>query len=139
MNFPYQDELRLMGEVRQPRPDEIETIERLPSFRAALRHAISLSGLLQEEVAKALEIDKGEFSRMVNERSSRARSFPADKLGAFARITGTMVVQQWLADQIGQEVICKRESKVQRLERQLAEARAASPRPAHAERQRAYA
>lgn len=129
MNFPYQNELRLMGEVRQPRHDELSYVERLPSFRSALRRAIALSGLLQEEVAQALGIDKGEFSRMVNDpqrASSRPRSFPADKLDAFARVTGTLVAHQWLSDRVGQELISKRESKVQRLERELAEARSAS-------------
>lgn len=126
MSFPYQSELRLMGEVRQPHPDDLEVVTKLPTFRSALRRGIALSGLDQEEIAHALDIDAGEFSRMVKDPrrpTSRPRAFPADKLATFSRVTGSLVVQQWLDAQVGMEPIPMRETKEMRLERELAELR----------------
>lgn len=124
MNFPYQNELRLLGQVRQPSHDDHDVVTRLPSFRAALRRAVALSGLDQGEIAHALDIDAGDFSRMIKEprhAGARPRAFPADKLDAFARITGSLVVQQWLCAQVGTQPVVMHETRAQRLRRELAE------------------
>lgn len=127
MNFAYQSEFRMMGEVRQPRHADPDIIARLPTFRAALRLAVNHSGLDQEEVATALEIDPTSFSRMLKEprhEGARPREMPHEKLAAFCRVTGSLAPIQWQAAQIGMEPVSMRETRVQRLERELAEAKA---------------
>lgn len=127
MNFAYQSEFRMVGEVRQPRPADPEIITRLPTFRASLRLAVNHSGFDQEEVANALGIDPPSFSRMLKEPrhvAARPREFPHEKLGDFCRVTGSLAPLQWQAAQMGMEPVSMRETRIQRLERELAEERA---------------
>lgn len=140
MNPSYQSQLRLIGEVREPRLADPEVVERLPTFRAALRFAINHSGLDQEEVALALGIDCGDFSRMVKEpkhANARPRNLQSSKLAAFSRITGSLAPQQWLCLQVGMEPVAQRETKRQRLERELAELEAKEAPSGFVERRRA--
>lgn len=119
------------AEVRTPRHEDPDLIDSLPTFRSALRHAIARSGFTQEAVAEALEIDNASFSRMVNEPRSvaaRPREFPHEKLGDFARVTGSLAAQQWLCHKVGQEPVSIRETKLQRLEREVDELRANAAR-----------
>lgn len=131
MNSSYQMDLQYrMAEVRQPHTADPDVVTRLPTVRAALRHAINASGFDQEAIADALAIDPACFSRMVKEprTNSRPRAFPMEKLADFARVTGSLVVNQWLDMQMGMEPVAMRETPRQRLLRQLAEldARAAA-------------
>lgn len=117
----------MIGEVRAPHHADPDVIARLPTFRAALRYAINHSGFEQEAVAIGLGIDPSCFSRMVREPrhvAARPREFPCEKLHGFACITGSLAAQQWLCAQVGQEPVSMRETRIQRLERQLAEERA---------------
>jgi predicted transcriptional regulator len=119
------------AEVRVPHHDDPDLIDGLPTFRSALRHAIARSGFTQEAVAEALGIDSASFSRMVNEPrkiNARQREFPCEKLGDFARVTGTLVAHQWLCHRVGQEPVSIRETKLQRLEREVEELRANAAR-----------
>lgn len=119
------------AEVRVPHHDDPDLIDGLPTFRAALRHAIARSGFTQEAVADALGIDTSSFSRMVCEPRSfaaRPREFPHEKLCAFANITGSLAAHQWLCLKVGQEPVSIRETRLQRLERQVDELRATSAR-----------
>lgn len=116
-----------MGEVRQPRLVDQEIVSRLPTFRAALRLAVNHSGLDQEEVAKSLGIDPASFCRMLREprhEGARPREFPHEKLGDFCRITASLAPIQWHDAQMGMEPVSMRETRIQRLERELAEERA---------------
>lgn len=125
---PRQHALRLIGEVREPSFADQDLVERLPTFRAALRYAVGHSGLTQEEIAAALEINSGDFSRMVREPThdgARLRAFPVEKLADFALVTGSKVAQQWVAHRVGDELIPQRETRMQRLQRELAELRSA--------------
>jgi hypothetical protein len=127
MNLSYdpQTELRYrMAEVRTPHAADPDVVSRLPTVRAALRHAINVSGFDQEAIADALRIDPACFCRMVREprTNSRPRAFPLEKLADFARVTGSLVVNQWLDMQMGMEPVALRETRVQRLQRELAEA-----------------
>lgn len=118
-----QGNLRMLGEVREPHHADPDVIARLPTFRAALRFAINHSGFAQDAVADALGIDPASFSRMVREPrhvAARPREFPLGKLADFARITGTLAAHQWLDAQVGQEPVSMRETRIQRLERELA-------------------
>lgn len=124
MNFPYQSKLRLIGEIRDPHLIDPDVIARLPTFRSALRHAINHSGIDQEEIAIALDLDPACFSRMVKEPkhvAARQRNLPAALLGSFSRITGSLAPQQWICLQVGQEPVAMRETRAQRLRRELAE------------------
>lgn len=126
MDSFYQSEFRMMGEVRQPRLADPEVIQRLPTFRASLRLAVNHSGLDQEEIAVALGIDPASFCRMLREPrhvAARPREFPHEKLGDFCRVTGSMGPIQWQAAQLGMEPVSMRETRIQRLERELAEER----------------
>lgn len=119
-----QPQLRLIGQVREVRHADADVVAKLPTFRSALRYAINHSGIDQEEVAYALELDPACFSRMVKEpkhEGARMRNLPASKLAAFARITGLLVAQQWLCMQVGQEPVAMRETRADRLRRELAE------------------
>jgi hypothetical protein len=117
----------MLGEVRIPRLIEPDVVSRLPTFRAALRFAINHSGFDQETVAAELGIDPACFSRMVKEPKhdgARPREFPHAKLADFCRITCCLAPLQWLAGQLGYEPVSARETRLQRLERELAEEKA---------------
>jgi hypothetical protein len=122
MDFAYQEVFRMTGEVRQPRMADPDIVSRLPTFRAALRMAVNHSGLSQDEIAAELGIDPGAMSRMLREprhENARPREFPHAKLGDFCRITGCLGPIQWQAMQLGMEPVQARETRVQRLEREL--------------------
>lgn len=92
MNFAYQEMFRMTGEIRQPRLEDPDIVCRLPTFRAAMRYAVNHSGLLQEEVADALGIDPGGFSKMLREPrhdGARQRVFPPEKIDDLCRVTGS--------------------------------------------------
>ena len=119
-----QSELRMIGEVRIPRLVDPDTVAKLPTFRAALRFAINRSGFDQEAIARELDIDPSSFSRMVKEPRhvyARPREFPNEKLADFCRITCCLAPLQWLAGRLGYEPVSARETRVQRLQRELAE------------------
>lgn len=120
-----QQELRLIGQVKRPERVAEAVIDGLPSFRAALRHAVNHSGLNQCEVAEACGIDPGEFSRMLRDpkrEGARPREFPHDKLPLFCRITNSKAPAQWHAIQMGDELTPRRiESMEQQIQRLTAE------------------
>lgn len=133
MQFPYQQELRLIGEVRRPERISEVAIGQLPSYRAALRFAVNRSGLDQCEIAESCGIDAGEFSRMLREpkrEGSRLREFPTEKLALFCRVTNCKAPVQWLAMQLGDELIPYRpetaEQCIARLEAENAKLRRAA-------------
>ena len=122
MEFAYQEVFRMTGEVRQPRMADPDIVARLPNFRAALRMAVNHSGLAQDEIADELGIDHASLSRMLRDprhKNARPREFPHAKLGEFCRITGSLAPIQWQALQLGLEPVQARETRVQRLEREL--------------------
>jgi len=129
-----------VAEVRVPQHADPDVVERLPTFRSALRHAINHSGFEQEAVAEALGIDPSCFSRMIKDPRSanaRPREFPHEKLAHFAKVTGSLVAQQWLCAQVGQEPVSMRETRLQRLERECEELRATTARIAGYDRRNA--
>lgn len=123
-SFYGQSELRMVGEVRQPKHIDADIVTRLPTFRSSLRHAIAHSGIDQEEVAGALEIDAGDFCRMVKEprhAAARQRNLPAEKIPNFCRVTGSLAPVQWLDAQLGLAPVARLETRRERLIRELAE------------------
>lgn len=122
-----QTELRMIGEARAPHLADPDIIARLPTFRSALRYAVNACGFAQEAVAEALGIDPASFSRMIREPrciAARPREFPHEKLRDFCIVTGSLAPLQWTDAQLGLEPVSMRETRIQRLERQLAEERA---------------
>ena len=118
-----QQKLKMIGEVRQPQMADPDVVAQLPTFRAALRHAINRSGLDQEAISEAMGIHATCFSRMIREPRSvaaRPRNLPNDQLADFCRVTGSLAPLQWLCAQVGKEPVDMRETRVQRLERELA-------------------
>lgn len=124
-----QQSFRMIGEVRTPHNADPDDVAKLPTFRSSLRYAINRSGFDQEAVADALRIDHSSFSRMISEprrANSRPRNFSAEQLADFMMVTGSLCPIQWLCSQVGLEPVSIRESRVQRLERELAEAKRAA-------------
>lgn len=125
-----QREMRFIGPTQPPSFESDWIIERLPTFRASLRHAVARSGWTQAEIAKALEVDAGEFCRMVNEPkpASRPREFPNEKLRDFCAICRTYAPLQWLAMRSEAEVVPARrmtaDERLARLEAENADLRA---------------
>lgn len=118
-----QHALRMIGEVRVPQMVDPDVIGKLPTFRASLRFAINHSGFDQESIADSLGIDPSSFSRMVREPrcvAARPRELPHGKLHDFCVITGSLAPVQWQCAQFGKEPVDMRETRVQRLERELA-------------------
>ena len=132
-----QHSLRMIGEARTPHLADPDVIARLPTFRAALRHAINHSGFAQEAIAEALKIDPASFSRMVREPrniAARPRELTHEKLADFCMVTGSLAPVQWQDAQLGLEPVSIRETRIQRLERQLAEERGRAAVESHGER-----
>lgn len=123
-----QQSFRMIGEVRTLHRADHDDVEKLPTFRASLRYAINRSGLDQEAVADALGIDHSSFSRMLSEAKfgARKRQFSTELLADFCAVTGSLCPVQWICSRVGQEPVSIRETRVQRLERELAAARAAA-------------
>lgn len=122
-----QQPLRMIGQARAPHLADPDVVASLPTFRAALRHAVNHSGFDQEAIAEALGIDGSCFSRMLKEPKhewARPRQFPHEKLADFYAVTGSYAPLQWLASRVGMEPVSMRETRVQRLERELAAERA---------------
>lgn len=125
MELSYQHELRLLGEVRRPAQVAESIIADLPTFRSALRYAVNHSGLVQCEIALACGIDPGEFSRMLRDPRAgrgRAREFPSEKLATFCRVTNSKAPVQWMAQQVGDQLVpWRQETAEQRIARLEAE------------------
>ena len=91
-----------------------------PSMTRAMKLAIDVSGLEDKQVAGALDIDLGQWSRI---RTGNAW-FPQDKLPAFMSLVGNDIPLIWLAHQRGYELRPLRSSlerENEDLKRQLAE------------------
>ena len=119
--------LPMLKTVCPPRLVDDETILRLPTFRSSLRFAVNQSGLTQEDIAEVLRIDNASFTRMICDPrhiGARPREFPHEKLSDFCLVTGCLAPVQWHAAKPGMMLIASRESRIQRLERELAAERA---------------
>jgi hypothetical protein len=129
MESAYQAEMPIIGPTRKPGFESEWVIERLPTFRASLRFAVNASGFTQAELATALRIDGGDFSRMLKEPkvASRPREFPSDKLRDLCELCGTYAPLQWLAMRSGAEMVPARpmapSERIARLEAENAELR----------------
>lgn len=88
--------------VRRPRHSSgdvsDEVIAQLKSMRAAIDLSQKVAGLDDKEMAAALEIDPGQWSRI---KSGQA-NFPTDKYELFFDACGNEIPLRWLARRRGQ-------------------------------------
>lgn len=90
--------------VRRPRHSNgdvsDEVIEQLQTMRAAIDLAQKVAGLDDKEMAAALDMDPGQWSRV---KSGQA-NFPTDKYELFMNACGNEIPLRWLARRRGYEL-----------------------------------
>lgn len=70
-------------------------VRSIETMTQALRLCADASGKSDKELADALDIEYGHFSRMLRETDSR--NFPPEKLDLFMRECGNVIPLEWLA------------------------------------------
>lgn len=102
-NLTVVDGQKNLGLARPPkRTDDppMEVIARIPNRRGARKMALQWSGLLDNEVADALGIDHGQWSRIMNGKAH----FPDEKHHEFNQVVGNKIVTMYDAYQEGCEL-----------------------------------
>lgn len=113
-----QREIRLLGEVRSPDYVEMKLLAQCETLLQAIHLCVQLSRYKHYTVADKLGIDRGHWSRMMQDQAH----FPTNKLAALMQLCGNYAPLQWLAKATGQEIaIDQRELRRQQLRRELAE------------------
>lgn len=95
----------------------IELVHAQRSFVAALALAIQVSGLEGKEIYLPLGIDAGHWSRIVKGEAH----FPLDKVRDLCDLVGNKVLAEWVAYQVGCQLVMI-ESEAERLLRREREA-----------------
>lgn len=104
------------AELPMQSPVSIEVVARCRSFTDALLLAVQVSGKQSKAVAIDLDIDAGQWSRILSHKAH----FPHDKLPLFCDVVGNEVVLQWLNYSRGYEPLPpRRESALQQRIREL--------------------
>jgi transcriptional regulator with XRE-family HTH domain len=94
----------LIGEV--PTPQVLgQQIVKATTFNGCLAAAVLHCGMDEQEIAKRIHISKGYMSKFL----SGVAQVWAKRLLAFMRVTGSLAPLQWLADQMGCELLIKNE------------------------------
>lgn len=109
-----QSSLALIGEVPSPAPLEMFVVKQA-SFCGVLNHAAKHSGMEDWDIADQIHISHGymsKFMRSVGEQWAK-------RLVRFMRVTKSIAPLQWLADQMGCDVVIRHAVSAE-----LAEARA---------------
>lgn len=88
----------------------------LPSFRRAVRYAISLPDLTPKQIYEPLGKDKGTWSRI----ESGDMSFQADDIQKFCHLVGNDAIVLWLAHTAGYDTRSMRKQQTE-IEKQLEE------------------
>ena len=79
----------------------IEVVRAQKSAEAALSLAIAASGLDDKEIYIALDIDAGHWSRMKKGEAG----FPPNKLHDFCQLVGNTIYPEWIAYQVGCQLV----------------------------------
>jgi hypothetical protein len=110
--FPF------LAKVRAPALAEIEFIRVAPA-PAALRYAVQRSGKDDHEVADEIAISHGYMSKVLKGTAGLHNA----RLVAFMRSTGSLAPLQWLAEQVGCDVVQRdnRAAEVAELQARLRE------------------
>ena len=118
-----QHELRILSAV--PALDRIDDtlIERCVSFQQALAVSRAMGRRKPNDaaIADAVGVLPCVWSRIQNKPKNRPAYTPEDKFAALCDAVGNVGVIQWLAAQVGMELVPKVETREQLLRRELAE------------------
>ena len=113
-----QREMRFLGEVRKPDYVELKLLNQCETLLQAIHLCVQLSRYKHYAVADKLGIDRGHWSRMMQDQAH----FPTNKLVALMHLCGNYAPLQWMAKATGQEIaIDQRELRRQQLRRELQE------------------
>jgi hypothetical protein len=119
----HQGEMPFLAEVQPPALADMQFITRA-SAEGALRYAIQRCGEDQYEIADDLNISHGYMSKVLKGTAG----LYGKRLVAFMRRTGSLAPLQWLADQMGCDIVPRdsRAARIRELEQQLEEAKRAA-------------
>lgn len=119
--FPF------LGVVRGPQPAAMDFISRA-SWDAVLRQSVQWSGKDDYEVADEISVSHGTMSKVLKGTAG----LWGQKLVKFMRSTESLAPLQWLADQMGCDVVRRAplETEIERLRRENAELRSRQDRRA---------
>lgn len=110
--------MRLIGETTKPDYVELKLLDQCETLLHAIHLCVQLSRQKHYSVADQLGIDRGHWSRIMQDQAH----FPTNKLAALMQLCGNYAPLQWLAKATGQEIaIDQRELRKQQLRRELAE------------------
>ncbi len=113
-------EIQALTEVQQPRHACPDFIARC-SWDGALRYAVQRSNHDDYEVADAMHVSHGQMSKVMR----GSAGFFGPRLVSFMRITCCLAPLQWLADQMGCDVVQRagQSAYIRELEEKLAQAK----------------
>lgn len=119
----WQSSLPLIGAVSAPQQLAPEVISQA-TFNGVLAEAARHSGLDDQDIADAMPICHGYMSRFMRGVAQQW----AKRLVAFMRITNSLAPLQWLADQMGCDVMPRavQAARIRELEAELRNLRAAA-------------
>lgn len=112
--------LPLLGVVPTPRLLEPATVARA-TFNGVLTYAAQHSGMEDQELAESMHISAGYMSRFMRGVAQQW----AKRMVVFMRTTGCLGPLQWLAHQMGCDLVVRasNEARIRELEAELAHAR----------------
>lgn len=118
-----QREMPFFAEVKAPQIAPTEFIAR-STWEGAIRYSTQRSGMDDYEIADTLHISHGYMSKVLKGTAGLYGS----RLVRFMRITGSLAPLQWLADQMGCDIVQRDPAKarIAELERELNELRKAA-------------
>ena len=122
-NGQIQREMPFLAEVRTPQLAPADFIAKA-NETGAIRFASQTCGMDDYEVADSLHISHGYMSKVLKGTAGLYGS----RLVRFMRITGSLAPLQWLADQMGCDLVVRDPAKarIAELERELNELRKAA-------------
>lgn len=122
-NGQIQREMPFLAEVRAPHQASADFIAKASDV-GSIRYAAQLSGMDDYEVADALHISHGYMSKVLK---GTAGLYGA-RLVRFMKVTGSLAPLQWLADQMGCDLVLRDPAKarIAELERELNELKRAA-------------
>jgi len=95
-----------LQEVRPPQMTDKEIVKRVPTFLDAIRVSMNLSGTSHQKISNELEVDKGHMSRILSGKAN----FSLNKLKHLMMLCGTLLPLQWLAYQMGYDLVKREKS-----------------------------
>jgi hypothetical protein len=115
-----QREMPLVAEVAAPHLASEQFVS-VASWDGSLRYAVQRSGFDDYEVADELDISHGYMSRLMRGTAN----LDGDRLVNLMRITRSVAPLQWLAGQMGFDLVARdsRSARIRELEQQLEAAR----------------